>query len=257
MIRSYGPPDNTTPGNVGDLYYDLDTDKIYRCKEVAKPSDEYHGFITVSDSTLCDEYVWEEEKVIPAVVLDPTQTRFSLPAIIQELVIPEGITSIPEMHIEDEDVYTPFYGYQQLRKVTIPSTFDNGKIPIGWMEFVNYAITGVSNESKLWRIEVVLSEGITEIGNYAFNSLCVGKIHFPESLKVIGAYILPTGWSDSNWDEYPMRDITIPSGVTTIDPQAFAGPGDNVVKTITVNKPENSIPGAPWGATNATVIWTG
>ena len=27
--------------------------------------------------------------------------------------------------------------------------------------------------------------------------------------------------------------------------------------TITINKPQDSVSGAPWGATNATVVWNG
>lgn len=41
----------------------------------------------------------------------------------------------------------------------------------------------------------------------------------------------------------------------TIQETAFRG--CNAIETITLNVPENSISGAPWGATNANVIWTG
>lgn len=41
----------------------------------------------------------------------------------------------------------------------------------------------------------------------------------------------------------------------TIDETAFRG--CDAVETITLNVPTNSVSGAPWGATNATVIWTG
>ena len=34
MIRSYGPPDSGTPGNVGDLYIDAKTEEMYRCVKV-------------------------------------------------------------------------------------------------------------------------------------------------------------------------------------------------------------------------------
>lgn len=50
--------------------------------------------------------------------------------------------------------------------------------------------------------------------------------------------------------------VSIPSTVTEIEASAFAGSA-SVMTSITINKAEDSIPGAPWGATNATVVWTG
>ena len=51
-----------------------------------------------------------------------------------------------------------------------------------------------------------------------------------------------------------LKNVTIPSSVTSIANNAF----DNTfIRTITINKPEDSISGAPWGASMATVVWTG
>ena len=51
-----------------------------------------------------------------------------------------------------------------------------------------------------------------------------------------------------------MTEIELPASVTAINTQAFAG-CSNLIQ-ITVHKAQDSISGAPWGATNATVIWT-
>ena len=51
-------------------------------------------------------------------------------------------------------------------------------------------------------------------------------------------------------------EVSIPSTVTEIEASAFADSA-SVMTTITINKAEDSITGAPWGATNATVVWTG
>lgn len=52
-----------------------------------------------------------------------------------------------------------------------------------------------------------------------------------------------------------LETIDIPESVTTIVGNTFSyGCG---VKTINIHKPENSISGAPWGASNATVNWLG
>lgn len=51
-----------------------------------------------------------------------------------------------------------------------------------------------------------------------------------------------------------MTTINIPSTIKSIGKNAF---GSNEITTINIDKPADSISGAPWGATNATVNWTG
>lgn len=64
----------------------------------------------------------------------------------------------------------------------------------------------------------------------------------------------------SNSDYYgifegtPMTSISIPSTIKTIGSYAFYA---SSIETITVNRKEDAISGAPWGATGATVNWTG
>ena len=43
--------------------------------------------------------------------------------------------------------------------------------------------------------------------------------------------------------------------INSISNTAFAGCTN--LETITINKSEGSVSGAPWGATNATVVWNG
>ena len=50
-----------------------------------------------------------------------------------------------------------------------------------------------------------------------------------------------------------LTNITIPSSITSIDSTAFIKCTN--LTQITVNKAQDSISGAPWGATNATVTW--
>ena len=52
-----------------------------------------------------------------------------------------------------------------------------------------------------------------------------------------------------------LTSITIPNSVTSIG--NFTFDYCKKLKKITINKPQGSISGAPWGATNATVVWTG
>ena len=58
MIRSSGPPDKTTPGNVGDIYQNADNGEIFVCKDVNhRPVRQQ--FIEVSAKDVNTEYVWE------------------------------------------------------------------------------------------------------------------------------------------------------------------------------------------------------
>lgn len=52
-----------------------------------------------------------------------------------------------------------------------------------------------------------------------------------------------------------LMSVSIGNGIKSIDSTAFQN--CNALKTITINKPKDSISYAPWGATNATVVWTG
>ena len=55
-----------------------------------------------------------------------------------------------------------------------------------------------------------------------------------------------------------LTEITIPSSVEEIGEECFAPHWEATEPiTITINKPEGSIAGAPWGATNATIVWNG
>lgn len=53
-----------------------------------------------------------------------------------------------------------------------------------------------------------------------------------------------------------LKQVDIPSSVTIIRGDAFSG--CQSLNKIIINKPENSISGAPWGAPNSPqIIWTG
>ena len=64
MIKSSGPPDKTTPGNVGDIYQNTDNGEIFVCKDINhRPVRQQ--FIEVSAKDVNTEYVWETTKVEP------------------------------------------------------------------------------------------------------------------------------------------------------------------------------------------------
>lgn len=87
---------------------------------------------------------------------------------------------------------------------------------------------------------------VTKIGENAFSSCrSLESISLPE-VKEIERYSF--GWCSS------LKSISIPSTIQSIGKNAFENTN---ITTINVDKPANSIPGAPWGATRALVYWQG
>lgn len=103
----------------------------------------------------------------------------------------------------------------------------------------------LTNSSKLTFVDLSMCEKLLEL-NGCFN-LCqrLNSIILPPNIQKIGDNLL------SNY--CPMSDIYIPSSIETISEKAFQN--CKSLTTITIDKPTNSVRGAPWGATNATVIW--
>ena len=73
-----------------------------------------------------------------------------------------------------------------------------------------------------------------------------GKIRIPHGVTELRARC---------FDNCIMTTIVIPETVQTVYSDAFTNCPN--LTTITINKPTDSIAGAPWGATNANVEWNG
>lgn len=159
----------------------------------------------------------------------PQENGFSIDKSLTEITIPSGY-----------EVITSLSGCKYLKKVTIPNTIN---------AFSNNAFAYCS---ALAKIEV--PSAVTVIANFAFRDCTsLSEVVFKNGseLQIIGAGCFQNCTA--------LTSIELPSTVTTInnssDNPAFKGCTN--LQTITINKPEGSISGAPWGAKNAQVIWTG
>ena len=83
----------------------------------------------------------------------------------------------------------------------------------------------------------------------AFNSSGLTSITF-NKLEILGSSSDYSGIFENT----PMTSISIPSTIKSIGLYAFSY---SSIKTITVNRNTGAISGAPWGASGATVNWTG
>ena len=170
--------------------------------------------------------------------MDTTEEGFL--SYITELVIPEGVTNLTST-VYNGDGYDIFIGLTNLKKIMLPSSMTT--VP---MQVLGYSCGGTTPLNRTLK-EIVVSEGTTKLANYAFEEMfAVESITLPQSLTEIG-----TG-AFSCMKE--LKTINIPSGISSIPDNSFSDCPDI---TITINKPEGSIEGAPWGATNAEIIWNG
>ena len=100
--------------------------------------------------------------------------------------------------------------------------------------------------------EINIPSRIKIIPELCFNYTGARKITLPEGLEEIDAGAF--GYTNA-------ETIDIPSTVTFISNTAFScyweGCANTTLKTINVNKKSGSLGGTPWGATNATINWTG
>lgn len=139
-----------------------------------------------------------------------------------------------------------------------------------------------------------VNEDVTEIGEYAFSycknltsatftkatkvcdsafsdALSLKSISLPEvktiesqaflwgALTSINMPKIEVLGTDSDWwgifDYCPITTINIPSTIKSIGKNTFEN--TNNLTTITIDRKSDAISGSPWGATNATVSWTG
>lgn len=87
---------------------------------------------------------------------------------------------------------------------------------------------------------------VVSIGERAFQySMSLIHIEFPQTLQTVGYFA---------FESCPLTEIILPSSVTSLERRCFYS---GTITRIIIDKPSGSISGAPWGATNATVTWTG
>lgn len=87
---------------------------------------------------------------------------------------------------------------------------------------------------------------VVSIGQRAFQfSMSLIHIEFSQTLQTVGY---------AAFEGCPLTEIILPSSVTSLEQFCFYS---GTITRIIIDKPSGSVSGAPWGATNATVAWTG
>lgn len=143
---------------------------------------------------------------------------------LKEVILPDTIVELGG---------TGFFHRDALEKVRLPKNITS--IPSSCFRFCE----------SLKSIEI--PENVTSISTLAFAECSsLESIKIPNGVTFIGdsAFIRCTS----------LKSIDIPSSVTSIHEDAFVYSG---LTTINIKKAKDSISGAPWGATDATINWLG
>lgn len=100
-------------------------------------------------------------------------------------------------------------------------------------------------------LESISLPEVKEIESSSFNYCSSLESISMQKIEVLGSDKDLYGVFNSS---YKMTTINLPSTIRSIGKNAFK---NTLITTINIDKPADSIPGAPWGATGATVNWTG
>ncbi len=136
-------------------------------------------------------------------------------------------------------------------------------------EFVSVTDFDYGTNYKTLIKSITIPEGVTTISNLSFYQCSnLETLNLPNSLVEIGSrsfdscsklqnFIFPNGLTTLGYRAFyscsSLTYVELPSSITSMGNQVF-GNCTNIT-TIRIHKPQDSISGAPWGATNATVIW--
>ena len=124
----------------------------------------------------------------------------------------------------------------------------NGSSVVKYTDNIGEASNFVHNGYSGDRYYVEISGNtVTSVGGFANSQYLYGMSMNSDSITTIA--------DGACYGCYNLAAVEIGASVSSIGNFSFANCTN--LSTIKINQPENSISGAPWGAINATIVWTG
>ena len=158
--------------------------------------------------------------------------------------------------------------HNNLTSVTLPNTIinmGNGIATDNLMEGEDKYLYGIDESGNIDKSylnsycnrndsEVIIPANVKTIGSQAFYLMGKVKVlNIPDTVETLKAKF---------FYNMPLETVNVGSGIRYIDPTAFIAGASSLnsapnFKTINIKRSNNAITGAPWGASNVTVNWTG
>lgn len=180
------------------------------------------GITEIADGTFSFLYqssgMFTGKLTLPSTLKTIGASAFSYTDFSGELLIPDGVTSIGANAFKECD------GFGGL--LSLP---DSVKTVGEWAFYLCKGFTGLKLSASLTKIEersfahmyglkteVVIPEGVTEIGESAFSCSHMPSVRFPSTLKKIGKQAFYLTFGLTNYST-----ITFPNGLEVIEDEAF------------------------------------
>lgn len=196
------------------------------------------------------------ETIAPDAFASNLLTSINIPSTVKNI----GLTAFYENNLQSvtipDSVENIGAGAFYSNNITSLSLGNNVKT-IGQIAFANNNLGVVNLPNSVTTLDkqafqssgitsLTIGSGITTINNDVFSKNSIVNLNIPNNVKVINA----NAFLQNN-----LVSVNIGSGITTIASTAFSS--NPTLTSITINRITNGVSGAKWGATNATVTWTG
>lgn len=187
-----------------------------------------------------------EEINFPDSITSIGKNAFAFTSGLSEISIPNSLETLGD---------GAFYQCGAQSDIIFPTTTRS----IGNQAFYQSEITSIEFNQNLQTLGTECCENCANLVSAVLPPLVMIPQDTLSGCTALASVVMPDGVEQFHYNTFynctSITAIELPSTITSIVPIAFSS--CTSLATIAINKPENSISGAPWGATNATVVWTG
>ncbi len=202
--------------------------------------------------------------IIPSTVKTIERSAFE-EDLLESVVIPNSVTTIGSAAFYNnkitslslgngvQTIESGAFANNLVSSVVLPNSLQT----LGQAIFMNNNISSLTIPNSLVTIgdfafqaagitSLTFGTGTKTINQYAFSKNKITSLTIPNNVETIGTCAF--------WDN-KLTTVNIGSGIKTIGANAFVT--NSTLTSITINRITNGVTGAKWGASSATITWTG